>query len=63
MKLIYSKTTKRYILIAPINFNFNKYREFKEDFAKLNNIPSEKIIILPNEDTHCIDVSSGYAEI
>ncbi len=47
MKLIYSKNTHRYILIVPMNFNFESFTNFKSKFAKLNNIPDNRLIVLP----------------
>ncbi|KXN76891.1 MULTISPECIES: hypothetical protein [Lactobacillus] len=63
MKLIYSKNTHRYILIAPMNFNFESFTDFKSKFAKLNNIPDNRLIILPKENLNCIDISDGYVEV
>lgn len=63
MKLIYSKNTHRYILIVPMNFNFKSFAEFKSEFAKLNSIPDNRLIILPKENLNCIDISDGYTEM
>ena len=63
MKLIYSKNTHRYILIVPMNFNFESFAEFKSEFAKLNIIPDNRLIILPKENLNCIDISDGYTEM
>lgn len=49
MKLIYSKNTHRYILIVPMNFNFESFAKFKSEFAKLNNIPVNRLIVLPKK--------------
>ena len=61
MKLIYSKNTHIYILIVLINFE--SFTNFKSKFAKLNNIPDNRLIILPKENLNCIDISDGYVEV
>lgn len=46
LKLIYSKTTGRYILIAPGSYNHDAWVNLKTQFAKDNNIPEDQLIVL-----------------
>jgi hypothetical protein len=46
-----------------MNFNFESFAEFKSEFAKLNSIPDNRLIILPKENLNCIDISDGYTEM
>lgn len=64
-KLIFSKATNKYILALPVNFNPDALSRLRDDFAKINDIPKENVIVLPqgqgrNDRSDTLD---GYTEL